>query len=138
MSLNDTFIYFFSYKSSTILVGYLDDIIAQMNFGIKWRTWIRGCLESARASIIINGSPTKEFAMSKGVRQGDPLSLFLFIIVMEGLSVAMKSTASKGIFDGIHIPNSDSSLSHLLYADDALFLGEWSKRNIANLARILR
>lgn len=75
--------------------------------------------------------------MSKGVRKGDPLSPFLFIIAMEGLNIAMKSATSRGIFDGINIPNADFCLSHLLYADDALFLGEWSKRNVANLARIL-
>lgn len=75
--------------------------------------------------------------MSKGVRKGDPLSPFLFIIAMEGLNIAMKSATSRGIFDGINIPNADFCLSHLLYVDDALFLGEWSKRNVANLARIL-
>lgn len=77
-----------------------------MNFGCKWRTWIRGCFDSARASILINGSPTAEFTVSKGVRQGDPISHFLFIIVMEGLNVVMKSATPKGIFDGVHIPNS--------------------------------
>lgn len=70
--------------------GYLESIMLQMNFGPKWRSWIRGCLESARASIIINGSATKEFVLSKGVRQGDPLSPFLFIIAMEGLNIAMQ------------------------------------------------
>ena len=76
--------------------------------------------------------------MSKGVRQGDPLFPFLFIIAKEGLNVAMKSATSNGVFDGVHIPNSSICVSHLLYADDGLFLGDWSQRNIANLARILR
>jgi len=110
----------------------------QMNFGVKWRSWICGCLESAKASVLVNGSPTKEFSLQRGVRQGDPLSPYHFIIAMEGLNVAMRSAVSKGVFHGIRIPNVDLTLSHLFYADYALFLGEWSKRNIHNLARILR
>ncbi|XP_023738523.1 uncharacterized protein LOC111886502 [Lactuca sativa] len=110
----------------------------QMKFGTKWRLWIRGCLESAKASVIINGSPTIEFPMTKGVQQCDPLSPFLFIIAMEGLNMAMKTAVEKGVFEGIRFSNSNICLSHLFYADDALFIGEWSRRNIANLARILR
>nr|KAJ0194327.1 hypothetical protein LSAT_V11C800406660 [Lactuca sativa] len=101
---------------------YLDSILEQMGFGNKWRMWIRGCLSSSRASVLINGSPTKEFPIFRGVRQGDPLSPYLFIIAMEG----------------VPIPSNGPILSHLLYADDALFLGEWSRSNLKNLARILR
>lgn len=105
-----------------------------MGFGEKWRLWIRGCIKSARASVLVNGVPTKEFSMERWVRQGDPLSPFLFVIAMEGLNVALKITCIKGIFKGVQLPNNGPVISHLLYADDALFLGEWSKRNIQNLA----
>nr|KAJ0214062.1 hypothetical protein LSAT_V11C400160070 [Lactuca sativa] len=117
---------------------YLDSIMMQMNFSEKWRRWIAGCLESSKASVLVNGSPTKDFDMSKGVRQGDPMSPFLFIIAMEGLHVMMSSAVERGLFDGMKIPNSNVNISHLFYADDALFIGHWSQRNIANLARILR
>nr|KAJ0203637.1 hypothetical protein LSAT_V11C500259620 [Lactuca sativa] len=117
---------------------YLDSIMEQMGFESKWRLWMNGCLESSRASVIINGSPTKECSMSKGVRQGDPLSPFLFIITMEELNQEMKTAVEKGIFDGIKFQQSKLCLSHLFYTDDALFIGEWSRRNIANLAQILR
>ncbi|XP_023744406.1 uncharacterized protein LOC111892585 [Lactuca sativa] len=57
---------------------------------------------------------------------------------MEGLNVMMKAAREKGIFDGIPIPNTNISLSHLFYADDTLFIGDWSTKNVSNLARILR
>lgn len=68
-----------------------------MGFGNKWRQWIHGYLRLLRASVIINRSPTNEFEISKGVRQGDPLSPFLLIIEMEGLNVALEVARDKGI-----------------------------------------
>lgn len=103
--------------------GYLDSIMEQMGFGCKWRSWVLGCLASARASVLVNSSPTMEFPLSKGVRQGDPLSPFLFIIAMEGLNIAPHEAREKSIFHGIHIPKSECCLTHLFYADDALFIG---------------
>nr|KAJ0216241.1 hypothetical protein LSAT_V11C300125010 [Lactuca sativa] len=98
----------------------------------------KSCLKTATLSVLVNGSPTKEFGMGRGIRQGDPLSPFLFLIAMEGLNIVMKEACAKGIFKGTRIPNSNLIISHLFYADDALFIGEWSKENINNLARILR
>jgi hypothetical protein len=97
-----------------------------------------GCLSSARIPVLINGSPTSEFSPSRGVRQGYPLSRFLFDIVMEALHIFISTSCSLGSFHGIRLPHDDVVVSHLLYADDAIFLGEWSSSNIANLARILK
>lgn len=109
-----------------------------MGLGEKWHFCIKGCLSSSRASVLINGSTNKEFHISKSVCQGNPLSLFLFIIAMEGLNVAMKSSCQKSVFYGVRIPNHGPSISHLFYADDVLFIGEWLSSNFDNLARILR
>ncbi|XP_023729370.1 uncharacterized protein LOC111877058 [Lactuca sativa] len=109
-----------------------------MGFGGKWRMWIRGCRNSAKASVLVNGNPTDEFSTSKGVRQGDPYSPFLFIAAMEGLSVAIKASCINGVFKGVQMPHGGPMITHLWYADDALFIGEWSEQNIKNLARVLR
>ncbi|GKA42446.1 RNA-directed DNA polymerase, eukaryota, reverse transcriptase zinc-binding domain protein [Tanacetum coccineum] len=60
---------------------YLDDILNNFGFESKWRGWIQGCLNSAMGSILVNGSPTPEFKFRKGLKQRDPLSPFLFILV---------------------------------------------------------
>lgn len=117
--------------------NYLDSIMEQMQFGVTWRHWIRGCLSSSRASVLVNGTPSDEYPISKGVKQGDPLSPFLFILAMEGLNQAINNAKEKGILTGIKLPNS-MVLSHLLYADDAIFVGEWDTRCIKNLSAILK
>ena len=106
-----------------------------MGFNNTWIKWISRCLKSASSSILINGSPTHEFNIQRGLRQGDPLSPFLFIIAMEGLHIAMEDAMVAGLYSGFNI--NTLNLSHLFFADDALFIGEWSQNNIKSLVAIL-
>ncbi|KAJ0603386.1 putative RNA-directed DNA polymerase [Helianthus annuus] len=109
-----------------------------MKFPSRWTKWIGACLKSSWASVLVNGSPTSEFKLQRGLRQGDPLSPFLFILAMEALEVIMKRADERGVFKGINLPNNGPCISHLCYADDVIFMGEWSETNIKNLNRILR
>lgn len=86
---------------------------------------------------MVNGSPTDEFDIRKGVRQGDPLSPFLFIIILECLNVALEYEKEKGLFTGVQLPRNETLISHLIYTDDALFISEWSSSNLKNLTCIL-
>ncbi|GJR88342.1 RNA-directed DNA polymerase, eukaryota, reverse transcriptase zinc-binding domain protein [Tanacetum coccineum] len=60
-------------------------VMAKLGFGIRWRNWMKGCLQHARSSMLVNGPSTVEFEISRGLRQGNPLSPFLFILAMESL-----------------------------------------------------
>lgn len=109
-----------------------------MNFSPTWRLWIKGCLNSTTVSVLVNGSLTAEFPTERGLRQGDLLSPFLFLIHGEALLVMMEEACSKGVYNGIKIGNEQLQLSHLQFADDTLFLGEWSFRNALNLMALLQ
>ncbi|GJV24186.1 RNA-directed DNA polymerase, eukaryota [Tanacetum coccineum] len=126
----------FAKAYDSIRWDYLDEVLDSFGFGSKWRSWISGSLLSGMASIIINGSPTSEFQLHRGLKQGDPLAPYLFILVMESFHLSITRATDAGLFKGIKI---DSSLmiSHLFYADDAVFIGEWSEKNVENIMHIL-
>ncbi|GJR44479.1 RNA-directed DNA polymerase, eukaryota [Tanacetum coccineum] len=115
---------------------FLDDILSKFGFGEKWRKWIHCCLHSSKGSIIINGSPTEEFQFGKGLKQGDPLSPFLFLLVMETLHISFQRVVDEGMYQGIKVGGL-INLSHMFYADDAVFVGECSESNISSLIHVL-
>nr|GFA27492.1 putative RNA-directed DNA polymerase, eukaryota, reverse transcriptase zinc-binding domain protein [Tanacetum cinerariifolium] len=89
---------------------FIDDILRRFGFGEKWCKWIQSCLYSSSGSVLVNGSPTKEFQFHKGLKQG--------------------------LFNGIKL-DSSLQISHLFYADDAIFMGQWSQCNIDTIIRVL-
>ncbi|GJS26151.1 reverse transcriptase domain, reverse transcriptase zinc-binding domain protein [Tanacetum coccineum] len=93
---------------------------------------------SSSMSILVNGSPSKEFGLERGVRQGDPLSPFLFILAAEGLNVIVTEAVEKSIFRGVVVGANKVIVSHLQYADDTICFGEWNKENAKSLMYILK
>ncbi|GJS76678.1 RNA-directed DNA polymerase, eukaryota [Tanacetum coccineum] len=126
----------FAKAYDSIRWDYLDEVLRAFGFGSKWRSWIGGSLRSGMASILLNGSPTSEFQFHCGLKQGDPLAPYLFILIMESLHLSFSRTVDEGIFTGIKI-DSSLNISHLFYADDAVFIGEWSTANISGITHIL-
>ncbi|XP_058785025.1 uncharacterized protein LOC131659931 [Vicia villosa] len=73
-------------------------------------------------SMLVNGSPTKEFVVEKGLRQGDPLLSFLFVIVVEGLKGLVSKAVDIGEYVGFNIRRA-CSVDILQFADDTLLIG---------------
>nr|GEX56480.1 cysteine-rich receptor-like protein kinase [Tanacetum cinerariifolium] len=117
---------------------FLLEVLIIIGFESKWCKWVEACLASASISVLVNGSPTKEFNMGRGVRQGDPLSLFLFILAAKGLNLIMQDAVDKGLYRGVGVGNEAVSISHLQYADDIIYFANWSKHNAKNLMCILK
>ncbi|XP_071741010.1 uncharacterized protein [Rutidosis leptorrhynchoides] len=123
----------------SIYWDYIFSMISFMGFDFKWIRWIKACLTSSYASLLLNGSPSFEFHIGRGLRQGDPLSPFLFIIGMEGLQAAISYACHSSIYSGLRIGgvNSDLRLSRCFFADDVLFVGEWNDNNARTLLAVL-
>lgn len=95
------------------------------------------CVFSSHISIMINVSPTEEIDISRGLRQGDPLAPFLFLVVAEGLSGLMHKALDTGNFKGFHVGD-DIHFPFLQYVDDTIFQGEATWENLWSLKAILR
>ncbi|XP_011624130.1 uncharacterized protein LOC105420779 [Amborella trichopoda] len=91
-----------------------------MAFGVKWRSWIPGCISNPIFSILINGSPKGFFLASRGLRQGDPLWPFLFAITAEVFSNSISRVYLAGLLSGFCSSNHGPFVSHLQYTDNTL------------------
>ena len=119
---------------------FLMFLLQQCGFSEKWRRWIKCCISTVKFSILINGCPSDFFGSSRGLRQGDPLSPFLFDIFMEALSRMLVSSTAAGQFSGFTVGNEAGSLmsvSHLLFADDTLVFYDADSTHIIALRGIL-
>ena len=100
--------------------SFLDAIMAKMGFGMRWRKWINVCVSTAFLSVLINGTPSRQFRTSKGLRQGWPLSLFLFNVVAEALSFLIYNVVSLNLVKGIKVGFDEVIVSHLQFGDDII------------------
>ncbi|GKV50169.1 hypothetical protein SLEP1_g56882 [Rubroshorea leprosula] len=118
--------------------SFLYWMMDSFGFGIKWRGWIMECLSTARTSILVNGSPTREFEVGKGLRQGDPLSPFLFLMIGEGLQDLVQKAMAEGMVHGIVIGKKGMTVSLLQFVDDTIIMGRADAENIRMVKDVLR
>ncbi|GLU01659.1 hypothetical protein SLE2022_189580 [Rubroshorea leprosula] len=117
---------------------FLDYMMLRMGFCEIWRNWIMECLRTNLVSILVNGSPTRQFTVTRGLRQGDPLSPFLFLIIAEGLNGLVSAASQKGLLDGAEVGSRGFKVSHLQYADDTILFAPAKEENVWAMKGVLR
>ena len=103
---------------------FLLSVMKQLGFHSSWITWIILCISSSSFSILINGSPFGLFSPKRGLRQGDPLLPFLFILGLEVLSRLLFRKEALGNIKGLKISRNNPAIHHPFFADDLLIFGK--------------
>ena len=109
--------------------------LIRMGFGERWIAWIRHCISSAFFAVLINGSPSQFFSTSSGLRQGDPISLLLFLLVMEVFTRMLEAASSARLISGFSVGrgNATTTVSRLLFANDTIIFCDNDCEQVLNL-----
>jgi hypothetical protein len=116
---------------------YLLAVMQQMGFHSRVINLIAECLRTVSYSVLINGEPHGFFKPTRGLRQGDPLSPYLFLLCTEGLHGLLNTTALSGAIHGVFISRLGPKLSHIFFADDSLLFCRASVQECQQLLDVL-
>ena len=115
----------------------LQSIMEKMGFNLKWIGWIMECIKSVSYSILVNGEPKGHIVPTRGIRQGDPLSPYLFLLCSEGLNGLIQHAVDNKHIEGVSLCKNGPKISHLLFADDSLLFCRARMGDVEKIQEIL-
>ncbi|XP_012441961.1 uncharacterized protein LOC105766967 [Gossypium raimondii] len=117
---------------------FLKEVKMRMGFAKEWVALVMRCISTVSYVVTTNGRSGRVFKPTRGLRQGDPLSPFIFLICSEGLSSLIRNATREGLIKGVRASRRGPMISHLLFADDCILFGEATERSVRNLKAILQ
>ncbi|CAM8880823.1 unnamed protein product [Rhodiola kirilowii] len=116
---------------------FLENTMRRMGFAEKWVSRVMLCVNSVTYFVKVNDHISGEIKPERGLRQGDPLSPYLFLLCSEVLSAMLMKGLADGALNGIRINRKAPVISHLFFADDSMFFLKSSTEEANNLKKIL-
>ncbi|KAL5550698.1 hypothetical protein UlMin_000874 [Ulmus minor] len=116
---------------------FIEEVMIKLGYDKRWVDKIMKCISSVSFSFLLNGEVCGNIIPSRGIRQGDPLSPFLFLFCLEGLTNLIAKAESDGLLKGLQFGNNRISVSHLLFADDSFMFLDANSSNFEVLSDIL-
>ena len=98
----------------------LESVMVKMGFSDHWVKFLMLCIKTISYSILVNGKPKGMITPTRVIRQGDPLSPFLFLLCTEGLHGLITQATTQGDIKGYSLCRNGPRLTHLLFADESL------------------
>lgn len=116
----------------------LQQIMQKLGFHDKRISIVMRCVTSVKYAVRINGQPCGHIQLTHGLRQGDPLSSYLFLICAEGLSILLHQATHRKAIKGVATSAQGPRVSHLFFVDDSLVFGRASVSEAKEIQRILK
>ena len=116
---------------------FREAILLKLGFHANWVNMVMLCVSSVEYRVRYNSTETEAFKPSRGLRQGDPLSPYLFLLCTEGLTALLSRAENNGDLVGVKVCRDAPAVSNLLFADDSLILMKANATNAACLKSIL-
>lgn len=116
---------------------FLEKLMVKLGFNSKWVSWIMRCVTSVTYSVLVNERAHGFIKPERGIRQGDPLSPFLFILCAEALVNILNKVERNGNLHGVKASDSGPKVHHLLFADDSLLMCKANREESSELKRCL-
>uniref|UniRef100_A0A2N9FDP4 Reverse transcriptase domain-containing protein n=1 Tax=Fagus sylvatica TaxID=28930 RepID=A0A2N9FDP4_FAGSY len=116
---------------------FLERVMARMGFASRWIRLLMTCVQTTSYSVLLNGEPTGYIKPTRGIRQGDPLSPYLFLLCAEGLSALLCLAEREQQIHGVSICRNGPQISHLLFADDSLLFCQATEEECTRLMEVL-
>lgn len=117
---------------------FLEKLLDKMDFNQKWIWWIMNCVKTVSYKILVYWSPGEWIQPTRGLRQGDPISPYLFLIRMEGVSSSLKKMEKEGDIASIKIKRNNPIITHLLFADDCYIFTKTKIKCVKNIKKFLK
>ena len=116
---------------------YLERLMEKMGFCTRWVALMMSCVKTMSYSIMVNGEPIGMIHPKRGIRQGDPLSPFLFLLCAEGLHAFIKHSVRNGDIKDFSLCKQGPKLTHLFFADDSLLFCRSITKDCNNVLKLL-
>nr|XP_027088506.1 uncharacterized protein LOC113709853 [Coffea arabica] len=117
---------------------FLQAAMQKMGFCSQWINWITECMHSVTYSFNCNGETKGYISPGRGIRQGDPLSPYLFLICSEGFSSLLRRAEGRNEVKGLKISRQGPTITHLFFADDSLMFCKASTQQAREIMKILK
>ncbi|KAL5562410.1 hypothetical protein UlMin_032157 [Ulmus minor] len=117
---------------------FIEAVMIKLGFAEPWILKIMNCISSVSFSFMLNGEVKGNISPGRGLRQGDPLSPFLFLLCSEGLSCLLKKMENDNKLHGLNFGRGALTLSHLLFADDSFIFMDANEEDAKVLCDVLK
>ncbi|KAL9676110.1 hypothetical protein QQ045_004323 [Rhodiola kirilowii] len=112
-------------------------MMRSLGFLEEWISMVMRCINSVAYVVRVNELLTEEIKPGRGIRQGNPLSPFLFLICSEWLNLKVKEYQRRRKLNGVKVYRGAPEITHLLFVDDSMFFLRATVKNAENLKNIL-